>query len=231
MKVDGILERAQLEPRTSDHPSTMTGGIWYRTDTGEIKYSTGTDVISLALPTGVVMPYAGSSAPSGWLLCQGQEVSRTTYAQLDSIIGTTYGSYTNGAGGAGTTHFRLPDLRGRAPIGAGTGTGLTARSLGATVGAESHTLALSEIPSHDHGGATGNPSATHTHTITARTLSAQAEDIGFNFRAPGASSGTVQNITSGNNSANHTHTISSAGSGGSHNNMQPSLALNFIIRY
>lgn len=74
------------------------------------------------VPTGTLLPYGGSSAPSGFLLCDGSEVSRTTYAALDAILGTTFGSYTNGSGGAGTTHFRLPDTRGIFLRGAGTQT-------------------------------------------------------------------------------------------------------------
>src|SRR5690606_11242690 len=71
------------------------------------------DAAAGGAPVGVVLPYAGTAAPSGWLLCHGQEVLRTTYAELDAVLGTTYGAYTNGSGGAGTTHLRLPDLRGR----------------------------------------------------------------------------------------------------------------------
>ena len=63
------------------------------------------------MPTGMVVPYAGAAAPDGWLLCQGQAVSRTTYAQLFSVIGTTYGS------GDGSTTFNLPDMRGRVAVG------------------------------------------------------------------------------------------------------------------
>lgn len=74
------------------------------------------------VPTGTLLPYGGSSAPSGFLLCDGSEVSRTTYAALNAILGTTFGSYTNGSGGAGTTHFRLPDTRGIFLRGAGTQT-------------------------------------------------------------------------------------------------------------
>jgi microcystin-dependent protein len=66
-------------------------------------------------PTGMVVPYAGSAAPTGWLLCDGASKLRTDYADLFTVIGTTYGN-------ADGSHFNLPDLRGRAPIGAGTGT-------------------------------------------------------------------------------------------------------------
>lgn len=71
---------------------------------------------SFGVPTGSLVPYGGSAAPSGWLLCDGTAVSRTTYASLFTVISTTYGS------GDGSTTFNLPDLRSRIPLGSGTGT-------------------------------------------------------------------------------------------------------------
>ncbi len=88
--------------------------------------------------------YAGSAAPSGWLLCNGAEVSRTTYADLFAVMGTIFGA------GNGSTTFNLPDLRGRSPIGMGQGAGLSNRALGAAGGAERHTLSTSEMPAHSH---------------------------------------------------------------------------------
>ena len=86
-------------------------------------------------PTGVIRFFAGSTAPNGWLVCDGSTVSRSAYSDLFKIIGTTYGS------GNSNTTFTLPDMRGRCPIGVGTGTSLTARTLGSNVGAETVTLA------------------------------------------------------------------------------------------
>jgi microcystin-dependent protein len=94
-------------------------------------------------PIGTIITFGGSTAPSGWLACDGSSYSRTTYADLFGVISTTYGAPT------GTT-FLVPDLRGRAPLGAGTGSGLTARSLGTLGGYEGVTLAATEIPSHSH---------------------------------------------------------------------------------
>jgi microcystin-dependent protein len=93
---------------------------------------------------GTILMYAGSLAPPGWLLCNGAEVSRTTYANLFAVIGTTFGA------GDGSTTFILPDLRGRSPIGMGQGTGLSNRVLGADGGAEKHKLTISEMPAHSH---------------------------------------------------------------------------------
>jgi microcystin-dependent protein len=98
----------------------------------------------LSMPAGSMAMFAGSSAPSGWLLCQGQAVNRTANAALFAAIGTTWGA------GDGSTTFNVPDLRGRAPIGAGTGPSLSARALGATGGAETHVLSIAEMPAHTH---------------------------------------------------------------------------------
>lgn len=84
-------------------------------------------------PPGTIVAFAGSNAPDGWLLCQGQEVSRTTYASLENACKEFYGSYTNGSGSAGTSHFKLPDMRSRMPIGAGTGYGSRSSGTGTTV--------------------------------------------------------------------------------------------------
>lgn len=96
-------------------------------------------LVSALLPTGMMINYGGSSAPSGWLLCDGSAVSRTTYAALFAVIGTTYG-----AGDASTT-FNLPDLQGKFALGAGGGF-----ALGATGGEEDHLLTVDELPAHDH---------------------------------------------------------------------------------
>jgi microcystin-dependent protein len=98
-----------------------------------------------------------SDAHAGWLKCDGSAISRTTYADLWAVIGTNFGA------GNGTTTFNLPDARGRVLGGIGTGrnntdsANLTARALGAKVGAETHTLTVEEMPAHTHtySGVTG----------------------------------------------------------------------------
>jgi len=94
--------------------------------------------------TGDLVQIAGASVPTGWLLCDGSAVSRTIYAALFAAIGTTYGA------GDGVSTFNLPDLRGRVPIGAGTGSGLSARTRGQQIGTETHPLTEAELPAHTH---------------------------------------------------------------------------------
>ncbi len=129
------------------------------------------EVVAKLLPAGVLMPFAGASAPTGWLLCAGQTVNRFTYASLFAAIGTTYGA------GDGTTTFALPDLRGRTVFGLdnmnGTDAGRlsVANTLGGAGGAQtksgstaSYTLTIADIPAHTHdanasyGAAANNPS-------------------------------------------------------------------------
>lgn len=111
---------------------------------------------------------AAGSEPPGWLLCDGREVSRTTYQALWDYY-RAGGSNSPHGNGNGSTTFNLPDVRGRAPIGIGQGSGLTLRTIGQKSGAETHALAVAELPSHNHGGATGtgttgDDSPDHTHT-------------------------------------------------------------------
>jgi microcystin-dependent protein len=120
-----------------------------QSSSGNKKKATLQTVIDLArasiIPAGIgPLPYAGGTAPTGWLWCQGQAVSRTTYAALFAAIGTTWGA------GDGSSTFNVPDPRGRAVIGEGSGAGLTARAIGATTGTETHTLTTAEMPAHTH---------------------------------------------------------------------------------
>lgn len=95
--------------------------------------------------TGQIIERASSNTPSGFLPCDGAAVSRATYSGLFSEIGSAYGN------GDGSTTFNVPDLRGRTPLGAGTGGGLSSRSLGDIGGSETQTLTNTELPTHSHG--------------------------------------------------------------------------------
>lgn len=118
--------------------------------------------IHAGVPTGSVFAYPGSSAPSGYLLCQGQAISRTTYAALFAITGISYGA------GDGSTTFNIPDLRQRFPLGkAASGTGAT---LGGTGGSIDHTHTT---PAHTH------TIPTHTHTMANHTHSVGSHTHGI----------------------------------------------------
>lgn len=144
------------------------------------------------MPTGVVVPYAGKTAPSGWLLCQGQAVSRSTYSALFAVIGTTFGS------GDGSTTFNLPDLRGRVAVGVAS----DANFLGTTAGEKVVTLSIDQIP-------------THSHQYSFRDIVSATAQSGSSYGIP---------------SKTNRYDASSTGGGQSHNNIQPSLYLNYLVK-
>lgn len=138
---------------------------WFLNSNGTISSEVTTELATQLLPPGVIVFALGSDLGTGWLLCDGSQVSRTTYANLFAVIGTRYGA------GDGSTTFTLPDLRGRSPIGAGTGSqggALTNRAIDTKyVGEESHTMTESEL-------------VAHTHTINAPTSRTEERGDGAN---------------------------------------------------
>jgi len=233
------------------------------------------------LPAGCTIPFAGTTAPSLFLLCYGQEVSRTTYSALFLAIGTTYGS------GDGSTTFNLPDLRGRTVAGldnmggttAGRVTnsesGITGTTLGASGGSQSVAINTSQMPSHTHvQDAHTHTQDAHNHTQDAHTHSQNAHSHGITdpghshsitFFNGNGNTGTnpygsisvgsfvygtqtavtnisVNSSTATNNVTTATNQVATAtnqstvatnqstGSGGTHQNMQPSMIMNWIIK-
>lgn len=157
---------------------------------------------------GEVVTWAGTATPSPrWLECDGASYPRADWPDLFAVIGTTYGAVDG-------THFNLPDLRGRAIIGVGTGSGLTPRALGDSFGEESHVLTVAELASHSHL----DSGHSHTEGSTIPT----AITIGPGAPAPSAI-GSVSITGSGSAS------IQPNGSDAAHNTMQPSFALSFWI--
>ena len=175
------------------------------------------------IPAGSVIPFAGLSAPTGFLLCDGSAVSRTTYATLFAALdnGNIYGA------GDGSSTFNLPDLRGRVvagqdDMGGSSGNNLTGLSggvngdtLGATGGSETHTLTTAQLAAHTH-------SFSDTDSITAMKF--LNDGLGVNRGGSGQSS------SSGSITVSISGTTGSKGSGNAHNNVQPTIILNYIIK-
>tara|TARA_R110000803_G_scaffold130778_9_gene198069 strand:- start:1353 stop:2537 length:1185 start_codon:yes stop_codon:yes gene_type:complete len=128
---------------------------------------TNTTAIGVGLPPGVIFDYAAATAPTGWLLCEGTAVSRTTYSALFAVIGTGFGA------GDGSSTFNVPDYRDRVAVGQ-SGT----KTLAAAAGADTVTLATGNLPSHAHTGAVHTHAGpSHAHTFSDTSTSAGAADV------------------------------------------------------
>jgi microcystin-dependent protein len=192
-----------------------------------------------AVPVGVVNPFAGATAPSGWLLCYGQAVSRTQYPVLFTTLSTTYGV------GDGSTTFNIPDMRGRVVAGEDDMGGTAASRL---------TSAVSGVAGGTLGAVGGNQTMhahSHTNTVTNNAVTTAGVGnhthntpypIGWGGSGYGSAfSSSVSpdySTTSGNGA--HDHTVTSnvtitnatfpATAGGSSQNVQPTIVLNYIIK-
>jgi len=208
------------------YPSSPANQVLTATNTG-IAWS------AAANPSGVIMDFAGSTAPAGYLLCDGTAYSRTTYATLFAAIGTTWGS------GDGSTTFNVPNLLGRTTVGAGTPganndttfgatVGSTSLILGKTSGEQQHLLLSTE--SGNPALTTGGQSADHTHNlpgVTTFTLGPGGALALMTAQYYGASGNSATSGTSNN----HTHSITANNAANGHNNMMPYGVVNKIIKY
>jgi len=167
------------------------------------------------VPSGMISPFAGSAAPSGWFLCYGQAISRSTYATLFSAISTTYGA------GDGSTTFNIPDLRGRSAIGLDNMGGSSASrittiasSLGANGGSEF-------LQSHTHG--ITDPGHTHTYNnIASTSIGGGTTPVATGSPGPNGTQINLQSATTG-------IAVQYSGAGNSQN-LQPMMFLNYIIK-
>jgi microcystin-dependent protein len=165
---------------------------------------------------------------SGWLVCDGRLVNVGDYLSLFYVMGYSFG-------GSGD-QFNLPDPRGRVAGFVGSGTGLTSRTLGTSLGEEEHTLTVSEMPSHNHGGNTGYSSTGitlndpgHSHTGVPNQASTAINGASNNTGNGGSTGTSSTGITVSD--PTHRHVIASQGGGLPHNNMQPTLFLGNLFIY
>lgn len=158
-----------------------------------------------ANPAGTILLFAGSSAPEGYLLCQGQEVSRSTYSDLFNVIQTLYGA------GDGSTTFNIPDLRSRVAVGMDSAD-TEFNALGKTAGAKEHQLSTNEIPSHSHSASASISSAgSHSHDASSDSAGDHSHTVTVN------SGGAHTHTASSNSTGAHTHSVSgTASSAGAH---------------
>ena len=239
------VDTTTIQARVTDVSDTEIGYL------NGVTSAIQTQINTNATPSGVVVAFAGSTAPSGWLLCYGQTVSRTTYATLFAVLSTTYNT-----GGEAGTDFRLPDLRGRTVAGIDNMGGTDAARLsiantpGTSTGAETVTLTSAQMPIHthiqnshnhdqnSHGHGISDPS--HNHSIPANwggaynTVGVQLDPT--TYASPYYYNTTTYNGTGisvvGNTATNIANTAVNQNTGGgeAHNNMQPTMVLNYIIK-
>jgi microcystin-dependent protein len=188
--------------------------------------------VTALVPAGSIIATAVSVAPAGWLLCDGSSQPVATYSTLHAAIGYTYG-------GSGA-NFNLPDLRGRVVAGldnmGGTDAGRLswANTLGTNGGTQTHTLTTSEMPSHTHTQDSHNHTQnSHGHGLTlGSAFVVSGGGGGAYMAATGAfgpfNDGSLVATTATNNAT--TATNQNTGGGGAHNNMQPTILLNYIIK-
>lgn len=152
--------------------------------------------------------FAGNFAPRGWAFCDGQLLQISQNTALFSLVGTTYG-------GDGRTTFGLPDIQGRLVMGPGSGPGLTPRLLGERAGAETATLGASQLPSHTHPAVGAHPVPADDDDPQGKALAATP---GANVY--GAPASLVDMASD---------SLTTTGGTDAHSNMQPYLALHYII--
>lgn len=203
-------------------------------NTGEVKSNPGQPC-----PVGMIVGFANATPPGDWLKCDGSVVSQETYSLLYALITTTYNTGSEGAG-----NFRLPNMNGRTPIGVGSGSGLTARSLGATSGGASLTLSGAQSGKRDHSHSVSQTnhghsgSDTHTHGI-GYNLFGTTSDPDATVALPDGGNPLTYNMVSqtpawtvtGGVMSGITITNSTAVAAASpHPNLQPSLVVSYIIK-
>jgi microcystin-dependent protein len=188
-------------------------------------------VLNLLSPVGAIIQFGGASAPTGWFICDGTEKSITTYQTLYNVLTATgsvfpYGANTNGSGGVGSTHFRLPNLAGRIPVGFDAGQ-TEFDVLGETGGDKSVTLteAQSGLRSHSHG----TTESAHTHDIGDFGLTTIQSGTGASTSVWRLQ--TTPNTFSLSASTGLTvNSVAGASATDAHTNLQPYIVLNYIIK-
>lgn len=169
-------------------------------------------------PVGTLEIFAGDSAkvPQGWMLCDGSAISRTDYPKLFAVIGEAYGA------GDGSTTFNIPNMQGRVPVGVSSSYELASKGGAKTVTIPTHTLTVSEMPSHTH---TQN---SHNHNLGRRNVYAVS---GSAVAVVTYGGGTANDSETGNTTATNKNTGGGNAHGhGSVSTLQPYTALNYIIK-
>lgn len=200
------------KPATGDYlgplgPTSVIG------DAQDIRGAQGLPADENALPPiGSLSLYSGAADPNAnWLIADGRAINRTTYSDLFDLVGETYGA------GNGTTTFNIPNMQGNVPVGLDSGQS-EFDALGETGGSKTHTLSVSEMPSHQH---TASSIIAGLFGLIRRSVTGESRTVAS---VDSTGSGTEPDVltTPG--------PIPAQGGGQAHNNLQPYIVVNFIIR-
>lgn len=229
--LDVIIATADAGPLSSRPVSTVgtpgkVGRFYYTTDEGVAYLDIGTAWVPLnpPVPAGVIWEYAADPpAPTGWLMADWSLQPTATYPALFAKVGHKYNGGTDPGGG----QFRVPDMRGRSPMGAGSGPSLTARALGAALGTETHGHSASGLlPNHAHGHSLSMQD--HTHGITTALLG-QATG-GVNAPHPASASSGGASALGINGGISGSGDLSVGVSVGAGSTIAPVTVVNFIVK-
>lgn len=219
-----------------DFPSNPTDGQIYDRfywSASDLRWKSNSTAIQL-IPTGVITQYGGSVAPSGYLFCTGQSLATSTYSELFAVVGYKYG-------GSGS-NFNLPDLRNRVVV--GKGDEVEFDPLGKTGGSKTHTLDLTQLPVHTHiqdahnhtQNAHNHNQDPHSHTyyfgygnVNYGSQFTAMIPLGWNGSYTTSATAATNQATTATNIA-ATATNQNTGGGLAHNNLQPYIVLNYIIK-
>jgi microcystin-dependent protein len=230
---NAVIQPTLISEKVLKDPAAMSDRILIE-DSGALKGITIQQIIDLvtprivnsAVPIGTVCNFAGANAPTGWFLCQGQQIDRDTYSDLFAIIGTTYGT-------ASAATFNLPDCRGRviAAIDAGAGRvgdpavniGLDGNVMGSGGGRHINVLTVNELAVHSHTASTS--------TLLPIRTTTQEGGPTYGLVSGGPFAGRVMIAGSmGDQTGQSTTSIGTAGGGQAHNNVQPTIMMQIIIK-
>ena len=216
-------------------PTTPNMGLPRYDDSADVaQFATDVNAIVDAIDASSYIHVTGyliqscATTRAGCLLCDGSAVSRSTYANLYAALGGASSPYGQGDG---TTTFNVPDFRGRVILGAGTGSGLTARARGDVGGEEKHVLTEAELAAHSHPGSTAGA---HAHGFGTQ-VPAATSGFGTHAFAGGSEAAATtplsgQGNVGGTQSATPSVTVASDGGNTPHNTMQPYGVANIFIK-
>jgi len=209
IKLDGDTSAIPATPDSLTDPATLVVDDRVRTElSGNRLVVLGRVGGTSLLPSGSMVEFAGATQPSQWLFCNGQSLVRADYPTLFAAIGVVYGA-------ADSTHFNVPDKRGRVSVGLDS-TQTEFDALGEKGGAKTHTLTVDEMPSHEHELQADSNSGNTAESSGGHRLKANGADLG--------------RLSSSYSNPIDLRVLTHTGGSAAHNNMQPYIALNHIIK-